>query len=505
MAIVSSGALILSDTSPSFARSDYYPRVGLELTAKFASYGAIYRNQLWVYVVVNKRAKATARLPLKVYRREKEGRQEVRDDPYAQLLRRPNPSHDPFFFWLWTSSTLDVTGEAIWLKIRGSGRRVVELYPVHPSLIDVKKYPVDESGKVLPFSNVDPTKTRTQTFYAHYGTAANVASQMPVYLIPEEDVVHFRTYNPDNTIRGLSPLEPLRQTILNEDSTRRAAESFWKNGARPGVALTHPKTLSLEAAQRLRENWDALHAGVDRTGNTAVLEEGMKPEIIPLNMEEAQYIATRRINREEVCACWDVPPPAVGIHDRSTFNNVQELLRAVYRDTMPPHLGLMESVMDHQLRPEFAEDDLYAEFLMDEVLRGTFEERAEKIQAAINSGTLTPNEARALDNRPALEGGERGFINSAIIPITDTSSRTSPIVPANDDSTKKPPAAPPAPKGLSALEVRALMGRIGHASSLDQIDRRRLCDGLNDMAGFVSQALDDAGSVTELKTLIKAL
>jgi hypothetical protein len=43
----------------------------------------------------------------------------------------------------------------------------------------------------------------------------------------QADIVHFKSYNPDNQIRGMSRLEPLRQTILNEDAARRAAGAFW--------------------------------------------------------------------------------------------------------------------------------------------------------------------------------------------------------------------------------------------------------------------------------------
>jgi hypothetical protein len=41
-----------------------------------------------------------------------------RDTPFAKLLRNPNPKHDPFFFWLWTVSTHEVYGEAMWVKVR---------------------------------------------------------------------------------------------------------------------------------------------------------------------------------------------------------------------------------------------------------------------------------------------------------------------------------------------------------------------------------------------------
>jgi phage portal protein BeeE len=71
---------------------------------------------------------------------------------------------------------------------------------------------------------------------------------------PASDIVHFRSYNPDDQVRGLSRLEPLRATLLNEDAARRATTAFWNKGARPGMALTHPGQLSEPAQQRLKRS-----------------------------------------------------------------------------------------------------------------------------------------------------------------------------------------------------------------------------------------------------------
>ncbi len=475
--LLSDGALVLSDTTPTFAHTNYFPSAGLNLTAMFASYGQIYRNQLWVSVVVNKRAHATARLPLKVYSRGADGvRHEARDTPYAKLLRNPNPQHDPFFFWLWTSSTLDVYGEAIWFKIRGSDGVPVELWPVHPSVVSIRMI-------------------EGELFYAYLG---GVSSNVPLFLVPEEDVVHFKTYNPDTTVRGMSRLEPLRQTLTNEDAARRASSAFWANGSRPSVVLSTDGNFKNNPAalDRLKADWEAMHRGVDNFSRTAILEEGLTPHILSQSAEEAQYESCRRLNREEVCSSYDMPPTVVGILDHATFANVTELQRSLYRDTMAPHLGGFESTLDYQLRPDFSDDSQYAEFLMDEVLRGAFEARSDSYQKAINSGWLKPGEVRQLENLDdAGPAADRLFINATCIPIDATSQRTSPNLPANDAPLKS----------LSKDQERKLLGRIGWAKSLDDVDVERLTAGLNGETDLVLDTITGAKSVDELRTLIKSL
>jgi HK97 family phage portal protein len=473
---------MLSDTTPTFARSTFYPQVGLDLSARFASYGAIYRAQLMVFALVNKLALNTARLPLKVYRRSDTGRTPARDEPYAKLLRNPNPKHDAFFFWLWTVCTFNVHGEAMWVKIRGANGQPRELWPLHPANVFTRRAGPDEA----------PYEEGELLYVFHLG-----AGTVPLETYREADVVHFKAYNPDSTIRGMSPLEALRMTLLNEDAARRATEAFWRNGARPSVVLTAPGSLTEGAQQRVKASWDSIHGGVDNFAKTAILEEGMAPHVLSLTAEEAQYIQTRKLSQEECCIAYDVPPPAMHILDHATFSNITEQMRSVYRDTMAPRLGLFESVMDSSLRPDFdATGDLYAEFLMDEVMRGNFEARMEAYAKGIGFGIMKPSEARDKENlSDAGKDADRLFINSTIIPIDATSSRTSAAVPASDVPLKS----------LSTAQVRSVLGRLGRYDSLAGIEPDRLVAGLNGETETVLAAYAAADTIEDLRGRIKAL
>ena len=505
--LISGGRPVLADANPSGFSNDYYPTTSVALTAKQATYGAIYSKQLWVYTVVRKRALATRRLPVKTYRRGDNGdRQDARDTPLAALLRNPNPRMSGPFLWEWTSSTYDIFGEAIWLKIRGRDGRPGELWPIHPSNIVVRR---EDNG----------------TLSYVYGPGVMLGSD-PQYVIPEHDVVHFKTFNPDGTTRGLSPIEPLRQTLVNEDAARRASSAFWKNGARPSGFLSHPNNLSEPAAKRLSAQWAALHGSVDNFGKWAVLEEGMKPETLSLTAEEAQYIETRKLNQIEVCAVYDMAPPVVHILDRATFSNIVEQFRSMYRDTMAPHLSGFEATLADQLVPEFA-SDLYVEFLMDEVLRGNFEARIPAIAQAIQTGQLTPNEGRAIENRPAVEGGDSLLINAALVPVDAAAvNGVGQLVRSGFDPEASAAAMglPPIPHtGLAPVTVQAddepssnanarafdaMWGRLGTALSLEEVDIDLVTAGLNGHASIVrdtyEQAIAAGDTITDFRARLRA-
>lgn len=458
--LLSNGSLASTygDAMPTYGGSrDYHAQTGLQLTTAFASYGAVYRSQVWISTLVNKIAYGTARLPLKVYERKDDGsREEARDTEFARLLRNPNPRHSRFFFWLWTVSTHEIYGEAMWVKVRPRpGAAPTQLWPMHPANVTMRR-----------------TETGELVYRYAYGAGPNFMEWA------EADVVHFKSYNPDDQARGMSRLEPLRQTILNEDSSRRAAAAMWSNGGRPSFALTSPKGLSEQAMDRLEANVKGLHQGVDNWGKIAILEEGLTPTLLPMDAESMQFIESRKVSREEACGVYDVPPPVVQILDRATFSNITEQMRSLYRDTMAPRLGMFESDIDTQLRPDFdPQGNQYAEFLLDEVLRGAFEQRAAANQAAIFSGQRTPNEARKQDNLPPLEGGDRLYINSGAAPLDAAPSATDPEAPAAEDATKALPvigtylpvvAGQPCPCGADGKTsarglCRGCEGRLGAA------------------------------------------
>ena len=147
------------------------------------------------------------------------------------------------------------------------------------------------------------------------------------------DIIRSR-FNPGSFFTGLSPLEPLRSTLENEAGARAANTALWRNGARPSVLLKHPGELSDEAGKRLKRNWEDIHTGVENFAKTALLEEGMEAQVLSMDADELQYIGIRQINREEICARYDVPPPVVHILDRATFSNITEQMRSMYRDTI---------------------------------------------------------------------------------------------------------------------------------------------------------------------------
>jgi HK97 family phage portal protein len=489
VALISNGAV----KTPTFlgATSDWF--YNYERPFFWNGYAIMYRAQPWVYTVVSKRARSLARLPLKTYIHDELNRPETpQTNPYRLLLEKPNPKISPFRFWEWTSSTYDVYGEAFWYKRRDRGGRPIILAPLHPTGMQY-----------------DPLRDEWNF--------ANGKAQLQG--IKSSDLVHFKSYNPADDNRGMSALEPLRVTLEHEASSKAATSAFWRNGARPGFVLKHPANLSEPAQARLKLQFDS-YSGVDSTGRSLVLEEGMEPQALTISAEDAQYIDSRKLNREEVCAVYDMPPPAVQILDNATYSNITEQMRSLYRDTMAAIIKAFESDLDTQLRmPDFA-DDVYAEFLLDGVLRGDFEART---TAFAKADYMTVAEKRRAENLPFIEGTDVILVNTATLPLDRVNDpgpidagvpgpTNQPNTPADD--TEDPPEEQKriirVPAKRLDVGIRTVMGRLSRVVDVDDIDEPALVDGLDPVLSRavlaqVHRSKSWSESVAELRARLKTI
>lgn len=436
----------LAETTPLFQYGNFLPREGLALETQFATYAHLYRVQPWVAVVVNKISNLIARLGVQVWDESSDtGKELDSSGPYAALMAKPCEFLDPYSFWLWLASTIEIYGEAFLLKVRDKSGRTAGFLPMHPA--------------------------RTQVDRSSDGSLVYRFMGQPNELIPERDVVPFRMYDPDGYMRGMSRLEPLRSTLMNEDSARRATSSWWRNMGRPSMILSTDKVLGPDGRARLREAFNESHAGSTNVGGTAVFEDGVTATPIQLNAEEMQYIESRKLNREEVCAVFDIPPTAVGILDNATYSNITEQLRSVYRDSMAPRIEFIESVLNWHVGKEFYGQKV-ARFAVAEVLRGDFEKRAPAVVQLVQSGIMKPSEARPMfELNDAGDLADKLYANSAIQPLGMEKPAATPAAATSVPDPGGDSAGTVVPPTVSKY-VRAINGAIGRGRSLQEAEKR---------------------------------
>lgn len=407
--------------------------VGLDVTS---SYVEIYRTQPWIYALVNKLAFGIGRLPIETLAISEDGEKKtpIRAHPLATLLRRPHPRGTGTNLKAAAIGSQAVYGHGLWWKFRpGAGRAPTELYPLD------WKYVSMETGKDYPV-----------TIYWYDGPEGRRA------LLPE-DVVHFTRWSPAG-LKGTSPLEPLRRTLALEDAGQRYAISSFANAVRPSGAFTHPNTLSPEDRGELQAEIDEIFAGPDNAFRALLLDGGLDWKTFGGTSQEAQTIEHRKLNREEACAVYDIPPPMVQILDKATFSNIDEQHVMLYADTYGPWYVGFEDTIDAWLvsgEPDFEIARLPDEneireveirFRLDEVLRAQIDKRAVAYSQMRNSGAYTINDLRRAEGLPPIDHDAADWV---LVPLNSAS-----IGPGSGEIP--PPPEPGSPEAALASIADAL-------------------------------------------------
>ena len=387
--------------------SNYSAPARIQLSATYAAdYAEIWRTQESVRTVVSFLARNVAQLGLHMFERVGDAdRRRLSDHPLALLLKQPNPWTTRYRFIQALVNDFCIYDNAYWLKTRIDSDRV-GLVRIPPKIVTV-----DGDDWLTPA-----------------GFKVDGTSGTKIY--PREQIVYFRGYGLDLD-RGISPLEALRRTLREEWVSGEMREQVMRNGARMSGYLERPKDApewSDTARDRFRASWQAQYSGNGPgAGGTPILEDGMSFKPVSQTARDLQYIESRKLTREEVASAYFVPPPMVGILDNATFSNITEQHKMLYQDTLAPILTMVQEEIELQLLPEFEPNPtrFYVEFNMREKLTGSFEERAAAIASAVGGPTMTVNEARALDNRPPIDGGD-----ALIVPLNVTQNGDQNPIPA---------------------------------------------------------------------------
>lgn len=455
MTVFASGDRLLpiDSTSQNIAKIESVARGGspIELVGGLTiSHDAIYRQQPWIRAIIDKLSHGIGRLPAKTFR-EATGtngaRARVRFGEHrgADLVHRPFAGGTPFLFWgrIVHDVAKEGRGYAVLLRPRPSAPPN-EAVPVAFRCVRPKFGTNPDGSKVLLAWEVSIGGVRR--------------------ILHPDDVVVFQFPS------GISPLASLARTVAMEDASQRAAIASFSNGIRPsGIVSLDPGVLGQREGKMtktqleyLRDELTTEHGGVDNRFRLAAINAAIRWTPLAHTAQEAEMIAHRKLNREEACGVYDMPPPVVHILDRATYSNIDEQHRMLYMDTMGPWLTMLEQTWNAAVYQHPAhEADLggvYLEFDLDGVLRGDLASRADAYTKLIRNG-FTLNEIRGLENLPRIEHplADAVFVPRDLLPIGEG-------IPADLGDLSIAASRLGLAKQYSVIsddEVRGLLNRIG--------------------------------------------
>jgi HK97 family phage portal protein len=356
-----------------------------------------------------------ASLPLILYRRLPDGGKEryVGHPLYELLHDAPNEETSSIVFRETLMAHVLTWGNGFAEIRRDRGGRPRALWPLTPDRVHVERR---RDGQIIyRVSNPDGTQV----------------------LLGPDDVLHVPGLSYDGLI-GYSPVQKARESIGMALAMEQFGSRYFGAGSHAGGVLQHPGRISPAATENIRQSFERRHEGVGRSHRVVVLEEGMTWHQTSIPNDTAQFLQSRKHQVTEVARWFNLPPHKLGDLERATFSNIEQQSIDYVVGTLRPWLVRWEQEILRKLISPLERRTQFAEHLIDGLLRGDAQSRAQALQVQFMNGALTIDEWRAIENRnPVAAGaGAEHFVPVNLVPLTKALTP-----PAPPDVLMAPPPA----------------------------------------------------------------
>ena len=347
-----------------------------------------------VYRCITLIAQSIASLPFGVVRSEENQRTPVTNHPVATLLgEAPNEWMTPVVFWEHALCQVLATGNHYSaIATNGSGQPIALNPYTNPRAVKVTR----DNGRLrYAFKLLDGS--------------TEVLDQAQVFHLAGPGFDGFT---------GMSVVtHAAKEAIALALATEEHGARLFRNGARTGGVLKHPKALSEDAKKLLSSQWKDMMVGNENAHRTAILEEGMEYQPMTMTAEEAQFLGTRTFTVSDISRFFGVPLFLLNETEKSTSwgTGLEQQFIAFVMVTLRPWIVRIEQEINRKL---LFEPNLSAKITVEGMLRGDSKSRSEFYSKGLQNAWLTPNEIRALEDLHPVPGGDQLYVPANIVPIT---------------------------------------------------------------------------------------
>lgn len=371
---------------------------------------------------LNAVADAFAQLPIHVTKKKKGASVEDDASPEAIILRdRVNDADLTPFDWLKGMINHYYTkGRAASLIERALNGTILNIWELNPDNLKTELREVAGVDGVV----------RQRRIYKYTDSAGKVHEYDSSVII---DLVRL----PDPSTNRPSPVTLNRHTI----GLAIAAEKYAARALKSGFLPTQLKC-SLPPEQVSGEVLEAAyHAAIDAVKRSKEADSwfiGMPPGFelatIGVNPSDLQLLDLRKFLIIEIARVFNLPPVFLQDLSTGTYSNTEQQAQVLVKHTLMPIIRQLEA----QLNLKVAGKNQSIRFNVDGFLRADYATRMEGHRTGVQGGFLTPNEARELEGRAPLEGGDQLFVQQATVPLNMASDLAAATIKKSNEPAPAP-------------------------------------------------------------------
>ena len=211
------------------------------------------------------------------------------------------------------------------------------------------------------------------------------------------EIIHIKENSFNSIYRGVPRLKPAWRTMQLLGSMRRFQDNFFKNGAVPGLVLKSPNTLSEKIKERMLQAWVARYNPQSGGRRPLFLDGGLEVEnLTEVNFKDLDFQAAITSNERIILEAMGIPPILL---DGGNNANIRPNHRLYYLETILPIIRKMGYAFERFFGFKLNEDVSDTPALQPEL-----KDQAAYYATLVNTGILTPNEAREALRLETIDG-----------------------------------------------------------------------------------------------------
>jgi HK97 family phage portal protein len=362
-------------------------------------------------------SEAIGKLPLKLLQyNERNGVETARKhDLYYLLHSRPNPYMTASTFWSTVEYNRNHYGNAyVW--IQGAGK-------------DMKLWILPSMDVEVWYDDAKILADQPDLYYLY-----SVGGQL--YRFGSEEILHFKSFNTLDGVLGVSVQDQLKTTIGGAVKSQKMINKMYESGFTAKAVLNYTGSLSDANVEELVRMTEAYGKGeLKDKGIENIIPVPLGFNLTPLNVKLAdnQFIEVRQYTALQIASAFGIKPYQIGDYTKSSYASAEAQQLSFYVDTLLYIIKQYEEELTYKLlSSEEIDNGYHFKFNVAVILRADLATQINTLSVGVSNFIYTPNEARAMLDLEAKEGGDRLLGNGASIPVELTGSQYTNSEPEED-------------------------------------------------------------------------
>ena len=255
------------------------------------------------------------------------------------------------------------------------------------------------SGQVTNLTVLSPKSVKIQRSGVGRLTFQVEGSPRP---LTSEEIVFIPDLVRPGDVRGVSRVTQLKENLGLAVALEKYAAQFFGSGTNMAGVIEFPGNLTAEQASELARGFDNRHKGWKRGHKTGVLTGGATFKTTQIDPEKSQAIEARRLAVEDVARIFNVPPHLLGLPGTNSYASVEQNNLAWVTHGLRPLIQKIEDGFSPLLSRSPGGADAFLKFNIDGLLRADIQSRMSAYSTGLQSGFLTINDVRRLEDLPPM-------------------------------------------------------------------------------------------------------